>query len=87
MEEVKSYLLKLGFKNNSGSCYYEYNGKMPNGEDTVRIGIHIFNWNHFRFSARVEYHFDQHAKITLERCVLRVTRQELNKLLEHFHVY
>lgn len=85
MEEIRDKLLQLGFKNNAGSCYYEYEGKGCKGDEFLRIGIHIHNFNCYSFSAR-RFVYIYSIKMTLERCVMIVSKDELKALMMHFHL-
>lgn len=85
-KEIKEQLLELGFKNNKGSCYYEYNGNTPSGEN-LRIGIHIRNWNWYAFSAERWIISEWKQKHTKERCVLDLSKNELPYLMNHFSLF
>ena len=89
MNNLSKSLLKLGFKNNFGSNYYELvtepiKDKFDNYE-YIRVGIHINNL--IRLSVhRYGFFYYPNGKYVKERMVVVCTNTELVMFLRHFGI-
>lgn len=89
MNNLSKSLLKLGFKNNFGSNYYELvtepiKDKFDNYE-YIRVGIHINNLIQLSVH-RYGFFYYPNGKYTRERMVITVTISELIMYLKHFGI-
>lgn len=89
MNNLSERLLKLGFKNNSGSNYYELitdpiKDKFGSYE-YIRVGIHINNLIQLSVH-RYGFFYYPNGKYTIERMVVVVTTSELIMYLKHFGI-